>query len=346
VPVVGLKNNQIVYINTTSDESSATHLKDEWTLFSALPDGVTPQEGDQVHFFPFNGHFVLSVGRAVWLKRHRDPADKNLKLAVDDWPKMYEDGWESIGENALPAANLASVIPFTQLNDSKDAVLFTLIILEQDGTIKMLKGDAIHAENTWVTLTGSVKEPGVTSPPKLTRMAYWNNTAFGIDDQNNSWDLTMSLESRTYTMSNRDALGKPVTELTANDKGPVVLHENGYLYQRIVEDPPSDGQDPVLSWNQWIRADGVAHLGAASPGVVFDLDRLTRVLKERYIDTQRDMLADCKSSKLSPRPMSFCATCCWSTLTSTTMRRRTSSGMWRFRLAASSSPQPCRGQRG
>jgi hypothetical protein len=34
----------------------------------------------------------------------------------------------------------------------------------------------------------------------------------------------------------------------------------------------------------------VAHLGAASPGVVFDLDRLTRVLKERYIDTQRDML--------------------------------------------------------
>jgi hypothetical protein len=41
----------------------------------------------------------------------------------------------------------------------------------------MLKGDAIHAENTWVTLSGSVKEPGVTSPPKLTRMAYWNNMA-------------------------------------------------------------------------------------------------------------------------------------------------------------------------
>jgi hypothetical protein len=64
-------------------------------------------------------------------------------------------------------------------------------------------------------------------------------------------------------MSNRDALDKSVTELTANDKGPVVLHENGYLYQRIVEDPPSDGQDPVLragtsgsgpmAWPIWAR---------------------------------------------------------------------------------------------
>lgn len=288
VPVVGLKNNQVVYINTKLDEISATHLKDEWTFFSSLPAGAQPGAGKKVHFFPFNGHLCMSVGTAVWRKKHRDQKDPALQQAADDWPKMYHDDWEKIGDKALPAPDLAAIVPFVEAQ--KDKTLFHLVILTKDGTVQVLNSDDIHASNTWGTLSCSGVEGGSrSSPPTLKHMAYWNDMAYCIDDQGHSWNARVSFGDKTYKLSDKKQTG-PVLELTATEMGPVVLRDDGYLYQRVVENPTSDGADPVLEWKRWIKADGATSLGVASPGVQLDLRLLTRILKDRYITAQSSLV--------------------------------------------------------
>lgn len=62
VPVVGIKNGQIVYLQAKLNEDQVDQTKDEWTFFSQFPDGVTPQVGEAVHMFPFDGNFCMSIG--------------------------------------------------------------------------------------------------------------------------------------------------------------------------------------------------------------------------------------------------------------------------------------------
>ena len=243
-----------------------------------------------MHFFPFNGNFYFSVGTAVWQKKHRDPGDPQLEQATDDWPKMYLDEWEKVGDASLPAADLAAVVPFTELGED-GKIAFKLIILAQDSTIQVLDKDNIYASNAWSTLSCSEVEGGSSSsPPKFTRMAYWNNMMFCIDTQGCSWNAHISFPNKAYKLSDQKQM-EPVMELTATDRGPVVLQGDGYLYQRIVEEPASDGADPDMHWMQWVKGDGVESLGVASPGVMLDLRLLTQTLKDRYITTQSNLIA-------------------------------------------------------
>ncbi|KAI1098939.1 hypothetical protein F4804DRAFT_323452 [Jackrogersella minutella] len=83
-----------------------------------------------------------------------------------------------------------------------------------------------------------------------------------------------------------ETLIQTIPEFTATDLGPVTVRSDGYLYKRYIQDPPSDGSDPMVMWPKWVLQEGVTHLGVASPGVLLNLQVLTRTLKARYIETQ------------------------------------------------------------
>ena len=288
VPVVGLKDNQIMYIDT-SVSKTPSGLSDAWALFSSLPTDAKVSDLTQVHFFPFNGDFYLAVGTAVWKKAHRSDRDPQLSSAVDHWPKMFVDEWTKIGDACLPAPDLKSIVPFAILSADKNAIAFKVVLLGQDDTIQVLASDSFGATNTFVQLN-YLKGQGSDSPtvaPKWTRMAYWNNQITALDDGDNTWDLTPDFTAQTYTTDTKIHVDH-FTEFTATDVGPVGAAPDGYLYKRIVEPPPTnkEDQDPTLKWTRWILQDGVTNIGVASPGVLLDLHLLTSTLRSRYLDTQ------------------------------------------------------------
>ncbi|KAK3387370.1 hypothetical protein B0H63DRAFT_392697 [Podospora didyma] len=286
VPVIGLKNNQIMYLATVSSVTSPTGTKEEWTYFSALPDGITADPSTAaVHFFPYKGDFCLSVGTAVWRKRHRTGDDPTLQQAVGNWPKMYVDEWQKISDTAFPAADLRDVVPFAVLSADRTQIDFHLAILAQDSTISVLANDDIYPANQWTPLTYQQQNGDPATLPVWNRLAYWNNSIVALDDHNNTWTLQPSFQTNTYTIGDQATI-QPTTEFTATDIGPVAAHADGFLYKRIVSDPPSDGSDPQLEWTKWVAQDGVTNLGVAAPGVLLDLQTLTRTLKARYIDAQ------------------------------------------------------------
>ena len=287
VPVVGIKNNQIMYLATQQDTFSPGGTKDVWTYFSALPNGANVTSSSNVHFFPYKGDFCLSVGASVWRKRHRTPEDPILQQAVGNWPKLYLDEWQKIGDNAFPGGDIKDVIPFAVLSADRNVIDFKLLILKQDGSIQVLTKDDIYESNSWSTLSYSKVSDAPAAPPKWTRCCYWNNTVIALDDQNNIWNLNVKFESGTYTISEKTQID-PTSELTATDIGPVVVHSDGYLYKRYVQDPPSDGSEPKLLWTRWVHQEGVTKLGVASPGVLLDLLTLTKSLKSRLVSVYRN----------------------------------------------------------
>ncbi|KAI1740294.1 hypothetical protein F4680DRAFT_465735 [Xylaria scruposa] len=65
IPVVGLKDNRIMYLTTKSDAISKTDVRDESADFSALPSGVALDSTSNVHLFPYKGDSCLSIGTTV-----------------------------------------------------------------------------------------------------------------------------------------------------------------------------------------------------------------------------------------------------------------------------------------
>lgn len=119
-----------------------------------LPCAIVPQEafvdsGKAVHFFPFEGDFNVSVGKDVWRKSHRSPSDDLLKQATDDWPMLYENEWSSKIANFLPTDNALDVIPFLELNASRDSVRAHIMTLTSASTVHVLSGDDINNGGTF-----------------------------------------------------------------------------------------------------------------------------------------------------------------------------------------------------
>ncbi|KAM0228386.1 hypothetical protein ACHAP5_011950 [Fusarium lateritium] len=288
VPVVGLKNQQIMYLATKSSPLAKGGTQDVWTFFSALPDGVEVASDTNVHFFPYKGDFCLSVGTSVWRKRHRGADDPILKQAVGNWPKMYIDNWEKIGDNVLPSDKTLDIIPFAVLSADRNEIGFNLLLLNPDNSVQILTKDDLTDNNTWGTISYSKTTDSPDTVPTWARMAYWNGAVVGLDDTTSTWNVKINFDQSTYTISDKTAI-KSSSEFTATDIGPVTVGTDGYLYKRFVQDPPSDGSDPQLQWSKWVLQDGVTKLGIASPGVILDLQVLTRTLKSRYIETQTSL---------------------------------------------------------
>lgn len=279
VPVLGLKDgNQIKYLSVDAGSESITET---WKAFGPLPGGAA-SDPSKVHFFPYKGNLYVANGLAVWKKSPRARDDPTLKEANDDWSKMYVNEWVKVGDSVLPANDLQSVVTFAKLDDAGEVMDFKLLILEKSGTIKVLTKDDIYPSNTWET----VRYDGSGSPPKWTRLAYRNQKLIGLDDGNNTWDITYDNKNHTYKPENRTSIEK-VTDFTATDSGLVVIREDGYVYRREVEAPTGGSSEPTVRWNKVIARDGVTRLGPGAPGVMLDLNALTQALRSRYISAQK-----------------------------------------------------------
>ncbi|THH13227.1 hypothetical protein EW146_g6965 [Bondarzewia mesenterica] len=268
VPVVGLKNGQIMYIETKQKTiPTGSGIEEVWSLFSSLPDDAKINQGDKVYMFPYMGDFCLAIGKAVWKKAHINEKDPSITSAVDNFPNLYSKQWVKLGDNVLPMNNLAGVVPFAVLSADRNQIAFHLTVLASDGNIMYLTDDSLGPGANFEAMKYSPAKGSPETPPSATGRI---------------------LEQSGCTYSAADPLKiETVTEFTATDAGLVGLRADGYLYKRIVEAPPADSQeDATLKWTRWIKADGTTNLGVASPGVILDLNLLTRTLRSRYIDVQ------------------------------------------------------------
>ncbi|KAK0719443.1 hypothetical protein B0H67DRAFT_642798 [Lasiosphaeris hirsuta] len=255
VPVIGIKNNQVMYLATLPSVRAKSGVKNAWAYFSALPDGVTVDGSTNVHLFPYKGNLFISVGRAVWKKKCRDLSDPTTRQeAVDNWPKMYVNKWEKVGDDVLPSADVLDIIPFAALSVDRNQIEFRLLILGSDKAVQVLKSDDIYASNEWTLLQYQAKAGDKTTLPAWKRMAYWNNSVVALDDQSNTWDLQPNFQNRTYTISDKTAI-ESTSELTATDMGPIAVRKDSFLYNRVVQDAPSDGKDPALEWQKGMAQD-------------------------------------------------------------------------------------------
>ncbi|KAF9911323.1 hypothetical protein BX616_010619 [Lobosporangium transversale] len=281
VPVLGIKDNKIMYVETKSNALGS--LKDSWALFSSLPQDAEIKPGKNVFLFPFKGDICLAIGQAVWRKLHyKDETD--LKKAVDNWPNMYQASWVKVGDNVLPAADLRSVIPFAVLSADRQNIDFHLVVLKADSSMAVLTSDDLINNASFNPLTfGPSKE--ITTEPKWSRIAYWDNQIVGYDDANNVYNLDVKFSANSFTVSDKTP-DTTITELTATEAGLVVARSDGFLYKRLISIPKDADKDATFSWTKWISQDGVTNLGVASPGVILDLNLLTRTLRSRYIEVQ------------------------------------------------------------
>ncbi|KAM3066387.1 hypothetical protein ACMFMG_003106 [Clarireedia jacksonii] len=288
VPIVGLKGDNVMYSQTKS--SGVSGVEDVWSVFGRIPDGVNINSSKAVHFFPYKGDFCMSIGTAIYCKKHRDDKDPMIKMAVDNWPKLYLDAWEKIGDKCLPTANARNIIPFARMV-GKD-IRFHLVVLEQDGRLLTLNGDLAGSNNTFSELkNASYEKKTAARALKIQNVAYWNGKIVALDDANNTWNLDADFDARTFIAADQVAV-EPLFEMTATDIGPVGVKKDGWIYRRRLEntvdpsDKSVDMKEKKIGWVRWMEQNGVTNLGVASPGVMLNLDALSRSLRDRYMSTQ------------------------------------------------------------
>lgn len=219
-----------MHLSIQPDTDSGSGFSEVWKPFGPLPDNKSAGDPSQVHLFPFNGSVLVALDTSVWRKNARTEGDPLLKEAVDDFSKMYVNDWIKVGDSVLPAAGLQNVIPFAKLTKGGEMMQFNLLVLEKNGTIKLLDKDEIYPDNTWKDLSYS----GSGQAPKWTRIAYYNEKVIALDDENNTWDLTVNIDQSTYRAANKTPIEK-VTDFTATDTGLMVTREDGYVYRRQVK---------------------------------------------------------------------------------------------------------------
>ncbi|KAG0207157.1 hypothetical protein BGX28_001547 [Mortierella sp. GBA30] len=298
VPVVGIKDNKIMYVETKA--TAVGLLKDQWSLFSSLPENVKIEPNSKnVFLFPFKGDLCLAVGQRVWRKNHQKE-ETDLAKAIDNWPNMYQDKWNSIGDSVLPAADLLGVVPFAMLSAARDEIDFRLVVLKSDSSLAVMTGDDLTDKTSFnpLTFSPSGETPSV---PKWSRIAYWDNEIVGYDEANNVYNLKVDFKANTFKVMDKTP-DSAITELTASDFGLVVSRNDGFLYKRLVKIAADADKEATFQWTKWIKQDGVTNLGVASPGVILDLNLLTRTLRSRYVEVQTSVYPMVNSIR------SFCTT--------------------------------------
>ena len=288
VPVVVLKSDNVMYTQALN----VSGVEDVWSVFGPVPPGVDLNSGKAVHLFPYKGDFCMSVGAAVWRKRHRDTRDPEIKLAAGNWPKLYVDAWEKVGDACLPQANARGVLPFVRLV-GKD-IRFHLVVLADDGRLLALDGDLAAQGNQFIELK-NVSDPtsAVLVGFEIQRAAYWNGSIVAYDNCSYTWNLDVDFDAHTFVAKDFLPVDR-VFVLTATDTGPVGVKEDGWLYRGLRSGGTIDGMDEKkTTWARWIQLSGVTNLnlGVASAGVMLDLETLTRSLRDDYLGMQTSIYA-------------------------------------------------------
>nr|CEG03085.1 unnamed protein product [Fusarium pseudograminearum CS3487] len=283
IPVVGLKGDNVMY--TEVKTGGVRGVETAWSIFGRIPDGVVIDATTAVHFFPYKGDFCMSVGTAVYRKRHRDDKDPTVNLAIDDWPRLYQDDWEKVGGKCLPTARALSVLPFVRLTGKY--IQFHLVVLDDNGRLLSLDGDLGYGSNFYKELKNNTENNTAARNLKIDRAAYWNGNIVVLDDKSNTWNLNADFDAHTFTAGDQMPVDL-LLELTATDIGPVGVRTDGWVYRRrpLTVNDSSDEPDKKTSWGKWIPQNGVANLGVASPGVMLSLEALTRSLRDRYLSAQ------------------------------------------------------------
>ncbi|RAR01321.1 alpha-amylase type a isozyme [Stemphylium lycopersici] len=288
-PVVGFKGENVVYIQTKSNRlPTGSVTNDSWAVFDKVPVGFDASQG-ATHFFPYEGNLYIANGTKLWVRKCRPKGDPVLeKQACNNWPKMYYDTWEHLGDNALPSGNFTSI---------DAAVKFQLVALTSEGELQVLQQESLGSSNTFSAMSYVASGKNASStPPSWLRIALNNGKFIGYDRGSNLWDIVPDFTSNTYTTENKYTLDHEdvFTEYTANDIGLVVAKKDGFLYKRIAATvdasaAPKDNEAAPAEktkWIKWIAQEGVKNLGVASPGIILDLLTLTNSLKTRYLETQ------------------------------------------------------------
>ena len=273
VPVIGLKDRNIMYVNTTAVESAdkkTTSLKYSWMQFATLPAGADPATGT-VRFFPYLGNFCLAIGKTVWTKKQVRGEDRDaLSKSINNWAKLYEDTWDKKTDACLPASNLKDVTPFATISEDRSVTKWYLITLDRNSQLQFCEQYGDLKDNmTFTSLSYTKTDKGPAMAPILQRVVYFNNQLVAYDTSGTLWTLAVNFDNKTYSVVDSSNESLPSgTELTASDIGPIVQRSDGKLYRRIVQ---ISNASPSYSWESWLDADGVKNLGVASPGVKLDL---------------------------------------------------------------------------
>jgi hypothetical protein len=200
VPVIGLKGTDIMFTDTKLGANPGD-IVPQWSFFSKLPQDASIDSGKALHFFPFNGNFYVSVGKDVWRKNHRSQNDDLLKQATDNWPMLYESEWSSKIADFLPTDNALDVIPFLEINASRDSVRAHIMTLASDSTVHVWSGDDVNNGGTFATMNYSGSTPA--NAPTWTQMAYSSGKVCAYDNENNTWELTPNFDASSYTIDNK-----------------------------------------------------------------------------------------------------------------------------------------------
>ena len=109
-PVVGFKGDNVVYVQTKSNRLPVGNItNDSWAVFDKVPSGFDASQGT-THFFPYEGNLYVANGSKLWVRRCLPKGHPDLEKASNNWPKMYYNTWEPLGDNALPASNFSDIV--------------------------------------------------------------------------------------------------------------------------------------------------------------------------------------------------------------------------------------------
>jgi hypothetical protein len=278
VPVIGLKGTDIMFTDTKLGANPGD-IVPQWSFFSNSLLTLLSTLAK-----PCTSSPSMATSTCRWAKMSGAKTTL-LKQATDNWPMLYESEWSSKIADFLPTDNALGVIPFLEINASRDSVRAHIMTLASDSTVHVWSGDDVNNGGTFATMNYSGSTPA--NAPTWTQMAYSSGKVCAYDNENNTWELTPNFDASSYTIDNKVSVSVPITELTANETGPIGLQADGWLYKRSLSNSaPSGDQGDTCTWKRYIQQEGVTRLGVASPGVDVDLALLVRILKAQYIDAQ------------------------------------------------------------
>ncbi|KAF4777179.1 hypothetical protein HER10_EVM0012150 [Colletotrichum scovillei] len=285
VPAVGILDNTVQYMAVTLDPATS-QTQPAWSLLDTLP--ASPSGTDTAALFSYNGIFFVAVGPNVWQKTPKPPGDPSLAMAaVDNWSQMFYPGWQPLG-SCLPVGDSLCLAPYNNVAPDGTTTYSALIKLASDGTLSWAQG-AIAANMNFQPLL----PVGNIPMPALLKIAYWNGSLWGHDAANVIHEIKPALAGSGsltgYTVGQTFQSPKQIKDFTAVDTGIIILADDGFLYELIINPPKDNASPPTVTWNQSIAQGGVTNLSAASPGVILNLRNLTTYLKSQYVTTQTNL---------------------------------------------------------
>uniref|UniRef100_A0A093VSI9 Alpha-amylase type A isozyme n=1 Tax=Talaromyces marneffei PM1 TaxID=1077442 RepID=A0A093VSI9_TALMA len=251
VPLVGMLNSTVQYVATTIDQGG--NIDEEWDLFDDMPG--TPGSGQTTSLFSYKGSFFVTVGSSVWAKTPKNSGDPNLAQASNNWPELYNPGWDAMG-SCIPAENTRGLVPYSEISSDNQALNSWLIMVNSDGSL------SYSSQEVGANMQFNPLPSDDGSAPNLLKAAYWNGSIWGYDGNMNLYQIVPNTDGTgenlvNYTIKSQNTLSDPILDLTAVDTGLVASRSDGNLWKLVVNPPADENSGPTETWTQWISQGGL-----------------------------------------------------------------------------------------